>query len=331
MKPDELDRLSAIIGQPVRATRTLAGGFSHETCLLTLADGTRAVARLGGGDPAVEAAVMNAARAHVPVPEVLFVVPGGSPEPGGPAEQGRPAMVIEYVPGTPLSHVLGRDGDRAGEAPLPPAELHDLGRVVGTIAARIGLVECAGPGFFASPDLSVSSGPPWSRQLAGFAATCLESVPESRLDAATRAGWASLCAAHAGALTAIDQVARLVHADLNPKNLLVSRAADGWRVDAVLDWEFSFAGCPFADAANMVRFASDYPPGFAAGFVDGFAAGQSAGPPLNRPALPADWLYLGRVLDMFALSDLVTRPAGHLVADQAAEVIRRWVASDGPG
>jgi hypothetical protein len=28
---------------------------------------------------------------------------------------------------------------------------------------------------------------------------------------------------------------------------------------------------------------------------------------------------------MFALSDLMTRPAGHAVADQAAEQIRHWV------
>jgi hypothetical protein len=36
------------------------------------------------------------------------------------------------------------------------------------------------------------------------------------------------------------------------------------------------------------------------------------------------------VFDMFALSDLVTRPEGHEVADQAAEVIREWVAEGVP-
>jgi Ser/Thr protein kinase RdoA (MazF antagonist) len=128
-----------------------------------------------------------------------------------------------------------------------------------------------------------------------------------------------LCAAEADALKAVDGQARLVHADLNPKNLLVSRTDAGWRVDALLDWEFSFSGCPYGDAANMVRFGADYPAGFVAGFVAGFAAHQPA-----DLAPPADWLYLGRVLDMFALSDLVTRPAGHQVADQAAAVIRQW-------
>jgi hypothetical protein len=33
---------------------------------------------------------------------------------------------------------------------------------------------------------------------------------------------------------------------------------------------------------------------------------------------------------MFALSDLVTRPPGHSVADQAAGQIRRWIADGVP-
>jgi hypothetical protein len=39
--------------------------------------------------------------------------------------------------------------------------------------------------------------------------------------------------------------------------------------------------------------------------------------------------YLGRVLDMLALSDLVTRPVGHPIAEQATQQIRRLVACPG--
>jgi hypothetical protein len=35
-------------------------------------------------------------------------------------------------------------------------------------------------------------------------------------------------------------------------------------------------------------------------------------------------------MDMFALSDLVARPAGHPLADQAAVEIRRWIAAGIP-
>ncbi len=255
--------MAAALGAAVVATRPLAGGFSHETCLLTLTGG-QVVVRLGGPDPAVEAAVMDAARGHVPVPRVLHVLPA---EAGDGAA--RPAMVLEYVAGTPLSQVLqeaGRDG------------VWELGAEVG------------------------------------------------RLDAATRRAWSELCTAHAPALGRVDQHSRLVHADVDPKNILVvTRTGGGWRVDAVLDWEFSYSGCPYGDAANMIRFAADYPAAFTAGFRAAFAACR----PADLPP-PGEWAYLGRVLDMFALSDLVTRPGEHPVADQAAGEIRRWVADGVP-
>jgi hypothetical protein len=150
-------------------------------------------------------------------------------------------------------------------------------------------------------------------------------TPDARLDLSARKAWTALCAAHAPALTAVDHQARLVHSDMNPKNLLISRRPTGWRVAAVLDWEFSHSGCPYADAANMVRFGHDYPEPFLQGFADGFTS--------HLPEdldTSTDFGYLGRVLDMFALSDLVTRPPGHPVADRTAQVMRRWLADGVP-
>jgi len=225
-------------------------------------------------------------------------------------------MVLEYVAGTPLSDVLPGGGDG----------MAGLGAEVGRVIAGIGAVTFDRPGFFGDPDLGVREMPPWSRQLPEMTAACMDAVPRERLDPAVRRAWARLCAAHAPALAAIDGHARLVHADANPKNILVTRLGGGWRVDAVLDWEFSFSGCPYADAANMTRFSGDYPAGFTDGFRSGFAGHQPVGLPRTR-----DWAYLGHVLDMFALSDLVTRPPGHPVADQAARQIRRWIADGVPG
>jgi aminoglycoside phosphotransferase (APT) family kinase protein len=306
MELNEVHGIAAALGSAAVGTSTLAGGFSHETCLLTLADG-QVVVRLGGADPAVEAAVMAAARGYVPVPRVLLVMPHGT-------VGARPAMVLEYVAGTPLDQVLSSDG-------LSGTSLGELGGEVGRAVARIGAVTFEHRGFFADERLSVRAERPWSQQLREFAETCMAATPEARLDRTTRRAWADLCAAHAPALTRVDDHTRLVHADSNPKNILVTRTSAGWRVDAVLDWEFSYSGCPYGDAANMVRFGADYPARFLDGFRSAFAD--------HRPAdlaLAEDWEYLGRVLDMFALSDLVTRPAGHPVAEQAAEQVRRWVA-----
>jgi hypothetical protein len=75
----------------------------------------------------------------------------------------------------------------------------------------------------------------------------------------------------------------------------------------------------------MSRFGAGYPARFRDGFRTAFADHHPADLPLAQ-----DWGYLGRVLDMFALSDLVTRPAGHPVAEQAAAQIRRWAAGGVP-
>jgi aminoglycoside phosphotransferase (APT) family kinase protein len=307
MHTDEVNELAAALGQEVVATRKLAGGFSHETCLLTLADGP-VVARLGGQDPAIEAAVMTAARGWVPVPEVLLLLPAVG-------KQGRPAMVISHVAGTPLSDVLAhRSSDLAG-----------LGAEVGRVTAAISAVCFERPGFFLDAKLSLRAQPSWSRQLPEFAESCMSATPPGRLDEPARRAWAALCATHAPELERIDDQARLAHADLNPKNILVTHAEDGWRVDAVLDWEFSYSSSPYGDAANMARFADDYPAPFLAGFLESFGAHQ----PTDLPP-PPDWLYLGRLLDMFALSDLVTRSIGHPIADRAAAQIRRWLATGIP-
>ena len=239
-RPAELAGIGAALGREVLSARTLAGGFSHETCLVELADGP-VVARFGGPDPAIEAAVMAAASAHVPVPEVLLVRPG--------RDGRRPAMVIEYVPGTPLSEVLAEDKFSA-------AEFAELGAEVGRVAAAVSRVRFDRAGFFADEQLTVRGEQPWSRQLPEFAANCMAATPAGRLDRETQRTWACLCAAHAPALARIDQHARLAHADLNPKNILVTGRRRDWQVTALIDWEFAFSCCPYSDAGNMMRFAS---------------------------------------------------------------------------
>jgi aminoglycoside phosphotransferase (APT) family kinase protein len=312
VRTEEIAAIAAALGRTVTGIWTLAGGYSHETCLLEL-EGDRVVARLGGTDPGIEAAVMSAAREHVPVPDVLRVVPAAADG------ASRPAMLVEYVNGTPLDHVLADGG----------ADMGKLGAVVGEAFGGIGAVAFDRPGFFTGPGLAVGDMPPWSEQLPEMAVNCMAATPESRMDPGTRQAWIALCTAHAPSLVSVDNQARLVHADANPKNVLVSRAAaaaGGWQVDAVLDWEFSFSGCPYADYANMTRFGGSYPGEFTDGFRAGFAARSPEGMESDR-----DWVYLGRVMDMFALSDLAARPEGHPVADQAAAEIRRWITEGVPG
>ncbi|MGW0435903.1 phosphotransferase [Micromonospora sp. NPDC003197] len=312
MRTGESAAIAAALGSPVLSAQPLAGGFSHETWLFKLAD-RQVVVRLGGPDPAIEAAIMAAAGRHVPVPQVLHLLPATAMP-----DEARPAMVIEYVDGTLLSHVLG-------DATLDSSALTALGTEVGRVVAGISRVRFDQPGFFTDARLTVGPERPWSQQLPEIVDACLAVTAPARLDEATQQAWRDLCVTHAPALAAVDGHSRLVHGDVNPKNILVTRTGSGWRVDAVLDWEFSYAGCPYGDAANMMRFGTDYP----APYLDGFRTAFAAHLPADLPPVE-DWAYLGRVLDMFALSDLITRPAENPVADQAATQIRRWVAEGLP-
>lgn len=307
MNTDEWLAIEQAIGQTIRRQRPLAGGYSHETCLVETDDGL-AVARLGGPDPAIEAAVMTTARQRVPVPEVWAIATAPA------YADARPFMVIDHIAGTPLDEVLS-----AGR--LDDSDAGELGREVGRVGAQIGAITLDRPGFFSDAELSVDPERSWSEQLADVARDCMDRTPTARLDLEMADAWKYLCTEYAPLLTDIDAHAYLVHSDFNPKNLLVSPVATGWRVDAVLDWEFSYAGCPLADTGNMARHADEYPDGF----LQGFRAGYAEHRPPEGPPLLDDWVVIGHVLDMFALSELVTRPVGHPIADKAAEQIRRRV------
>lgn len=297
MLEGEPETVASLLGTRLVSSESLAGGYSHETCLLTCTD-ARFVVRFGGERPDIEASVMRAAATDVPVPAVVLVQP-----PGG--EHSRGFIVLEFVEGRLLEHVLDGAAD----------DVTGLGLQVGSVAGRISRRRFDAPGFFADDDLTVPPERPWSEQLPDVAVSSMEHT--DRLSRTVGARWVRLCTERAGDLRAVDGTARLVHSDLNPKNLLVRHDRHGWRVAAVLDWEFGYSGCPYADPANMARFGAEYPAGFLGRFRAGFAEQQ--------PDLAPAWTRIGRVLDMFALSNLVTRPAGNPIADRAAGVIRDWV------
>ncbi|MDN5855866.1 MAG: phosphotransferase [Actinomycetia bacterium] len=223
----------------------------------------------------------------------------------------RSFMVVDHVEGVLLSEVL--------ESEDSADRLRALGGAVAEVSLCVGAVTIASrPGFFADFELCVPPERPWSEQLPEIAADCMESTPDARLGPSARCAWVDLCTKHAPALAEVDDQSRLVHSDFNPKNIMVTRTEVGWRVASLLDWEFAYAGCRYADAGNMLRHADAYP----IAYVDGFRAGYAAGSPVG-----VDWEYLGAVIDMFALSDLVTRPGVHPIADLAATRIRALIAN----
>jgi aminoglycoside phosphotransferase (APT) family kinase protein len=266
----------------------LPGGYRNENLLLRTGGGHAYVLRRyrDGAACPVEAALLGRLVGTVPVPEVVAADPSGT-------AAGEPVLLSRFVPGVPVSTVLPG---------LPVEEAGRLGAAVGTVLARIGVVTFDGPGFFTGADLVPVNASDLT--LPGFVADCLNRRhPGHDLSSAECAGLRDLAARSAAAASSVDGSRQLVHADLNPKNLLAVRESDGsWRVTAVLDWEFAFSGSPLCDIGNMLRFGDGYPAGYADGFLTGFvdAGGH----------LPDDWRAVSTALDLYALADFLTRPPG---------------------
>ena len=108
---------------------------------------------------------------------------------------------------------------------------------------------------------------------------------------------------------------RLVHADYNPKNLLMQ----GGKVTAVLDFEYAFSSSPLFDVGNMLRFPRR--PDFVEGFVAGFRDGGGE--------LPPNWRELSRALDIYSLADFLTRPVEHRYFTRSLERIRAILSETG--
>jgi aminoglycoside phosphotransferase (APT) family kinase protein len=289
-------------GAQVVDTRRLSGGFSSDNVLVRTDSGESFVVRRYPRRNlcAVEAAVLALVAPKVSVPEVVYADAEGD-------LLGEPMLVTRFEPGVPLTTVFAGAVHDDGPA---------LARVIGQALAAVHSVQFDEPGFFSDGSLrSDGQAPAHHDDLAGFVAAAL-----------ARGGASLLTEADGGALTelaerwaplaarAVAASRQLVHCDFNPKNILMRPGIGAWKVSAVLDWEYAFAGCGLFDLANMLRFPRDLGPGFADAFPGEYV--EAGG------VLPEDWVELSEALDLFALSDLLTRGADHPVAVKAADAIR---------
>jgi aminoglycoside phosphotransferase (APT) family kinase protein len=296
---------AVLAGQAIADAAVLSGGYRNRNTLIRTAGGERFVLRQylqpdGSRAGAVEAALLARLTGRVPVAEVVAADLDG-------AATGDPTLLCRFVPGIPLKTVLS-----AGTAPA------GLGRSVGRTLAAIGAVTFDEPGSFTDASLRTSDAR-MPGELTEFVVRCLSAGPAaSVLSPGEQAAIVRLAAADQAYAAAALSVSQLVHSDFNPKNLLVREQAGGWTVAAVLDWEFAFSGSPLVDVGNMLRFPADLPPGFVEAFVAGFAEGGGV--------LPAAWREISLALDLFALADLLTRPADHRYFRRAVQAIRRRLA-----
>ena len=279
----------------------LSGGYSGETFLVTGA-GDQAVLRLYARDPgraAVDQALLERLRGLLPVPRVLeaVTVPGGADRP--------PFLLLEALPGDRLDLVLP-----AADPPLR----RRLGEAVAGVLVLLATERMPRAGMFLDASLDPAPFPPGAGDQLGFLDAHLSAPFFAGLPAAERDALRSV-AAHARDVAAGTGRLALVHADFNPKNLLVDPATGG--VTGVLDWEYAYAGAPLADVGNLLRFESD--PVFTAAVAEAYA--------YRAPDVPPAWVEVARALDLYALIDLAARGSDNPVVTGARELLRATAAT----
>jgi aminoglycoside phosphotransferase (APT) family kinase protein len=292
----------ALPGRRVVRAEPLAGGLSNASWRVRLDPALDVVLRIYARDPAAcrkEVALHALVRDVVPVPEIVHAEPDG-------AEGVGPFAVLRWVEGITFRE-LKRAGDRAAIAEAAAsagAALAALGRVS---FARGGWLEGGPDGLtIGAPLLDGADAAP------RFVDQCLASphlarrVPNDLRERVHRLVWA-----WAPRLLSLERERRLVHGDFRKQNVLVAPGAGGWRVAAVIDWEFAVAGAPLADVANFLRYERDgtalAEPHFSRAFV------------AHGGALPDDWAALSRVLDLVALGEMLSRE--RMPGDVAAEIV----------
>lgn len=293
-------------GVRIRSAEHISGGLANTNYKVTLEGRAEPiVVRFYTREPeacAREAALLRLVAERVPVPETLYVEPDAN-------HFTHPYIVLSWMAGTPLIDAL---------EDLGPEEAPGLAHALGAVAAHIGSFTFAEPGFL-SPDLTIRErlviGPEGLRHYLG---DMLAGLAGERLGPELTTRLLTQINAKADALAAIADSRSLIHADYKDGNILVRRDPEGWRVTAVLDWEFAFVGASIFDLGSLLRREPTLPPGFAAACVAGYRAAGGFAPP--------GWRLMTLLMDLINLCDFLNSPyvrAG--MTDDLTELVRGTV------
>jgi aminoglycoside phosphotransferase (APT) family kinase protein len=228
---------------------------------------------------------------RVPVPEILYANPR---ERDGVA----PHILMRWIEGQTFRQIKSR---------RDPREIAEAAYSIGEILAQIGWFQFPRAGYI-GPGLEIGAplaeGPD---PVPTFIESCLES-PEMgrRLDESLRHRLRDFIWDWAKQVATVGEERSLVHSDYGSPNILlnqsnVNQVKGRWKVAAVLDWEFAFAGSPLYDVGHSLRYDRGTPPLMEPHFAAGFREGGGT--------LPENWRSLARVLDLTALCDALTRPS----------------------
>jgi aminoglycoside phosphotransferase (APT) family kinase protein len=283
----------ALPGHALKSFEPLSGGVinaMYRLCAESLQEAF--VLRVYARDPSAcqkEVDLHQLVSGRVPVPEILYANPRAEAGVG-------PHILMRWIEGQTFRQIKSRKD---------PREMAEAAHAIGETLAQIGSFQFPragriGPGLEIGAPLAEGPDP-----VPTFIESCLES-PEMarRLDARHRHRLRGFIWDWAKRLAAIDEERSLVHSDYGSPNILLNQLLNPvngrWKVAAVLDWEFAFAGSPLYDVGHSLRYDRRTPPLMEPHLAAGFREGGGE--------LPENWRDLARVLDLTALCDTLTRP-----------------------
>jgi Ser/Thr protein kinase RdoA (MazF antagonist) len=263
--------LRALPGSPrLRCFTLLAGGHINTNYALALADGRCVVLRIyAQGEAAFrkETALLQGLAGPGPVPALLTAA-------FAPEVFAYPYALLEWIDGAPLNEVLAAEPTAA------------IGEVVAE--ALVGIGRQAIPAEPFPPFADYIGDCLYRRGAAGWLG------PE-----ATERLW-SLVQQQASCLETLRRAEVLVHGDFQGDNILLRKAGKGWRVAAVIDWEWAHKGCYLQDLGSLFRLEGVR--------LDAFQAGLEAGFARQNAALPPAWRKAARLWDVAALCEKLAYP-----------------------
>jgi aminoglycoside phosphotransferase (APT) family kinase protein len=266
---------SHLTAADIQSVSLLAGGFINTNYRLILRDDSSLVLRVStkSADFQKELRVLRHVHGTVPVPKVI----------AEDFSKEFPFALIEFVNGALLSDRLFS---------LSREESKEVAFEIGLALSRIHTFDFGKAGFF---DANFSFDP----EFRSFGNSMYEYIRSQVLSGRVRKRLGTALAARLlrfmegkkPVYQSISNGTRLIHSDYNLKNILVRKAGSAWKVAAILDWEFAFAGSPLVDIGNFLRFENELPQGFAESFIQGYGG--------NR--LPSNWREIARLLDLAAM------------------------------
>lgn len=307
---DELTKMIAPIlpKRKVVASFYTQGGLANTNIRLKLSDTqTPLMLRVFTRDPSQaekEYRIYQRIKGVVPAPQVYFYSPTNP-------VSGHPYSIMQVAEGDRLETLVeGLDDSWSVE----------VGHSVGDALAAIHSVTFEREGFL---DGQLNIATPISMGAAGFvgfAQSCLEQgIVQQRLGDEYCRGLMQFINAEAHAFDAWKSAPCLTHADFGGSNILVHKYDYGWKVSAVLDWEFALSANPFMDFGNLLR----EPLGSIYGFENAVLEGYTA----RGGRLPDNWHELSKLADLTAWLDFLTRPsANDRLVDDARNVIRQTMS-----